>query len=391
MTTILSSQTLPVFTASIAQTVTALEARTLNGLPAALVNEARILRDSGVPSRHLDALLTERPHLNASLLRQRWIKDLTGLEGELRGRLGKSGEADPEEVCRLQALLRLGPGDALEPDELLRGVCEARRHLQGVYVSGFLFGAGIRPKSGYRRLKITYLRDFPQARAEGFGQPFLKSEIDQVGHSHTIRGALYFLLQALRSGIRPENRTLVSAPPVFQAEGVVKAARNLGFQRIQLHFPKSTRRAALNSLRELEVEVILHDHGVDIEAEVRESVQRKRSTLFLPRTNPLLAMGYATIGIEIEEQMRMKKLTDFAVVVPGADSSLIFGLAAYFGASQVPVYTLEEDETLFRMTGARPPNADARLKERPVVVVLPGRPFDPRDLARRLHHRATAG
>ena len=156
-------------------------------------------------------------------------------------------------------------------------------------------------------------------RASGT-QPFLKLELFQHAGSFKPRGALCAMLdlsaQALARGV-----TAVSAGNHAMAVGY--AARALG-TTAKVVMPKTANPARVNGCMAYGAQVVLVDDVHQAFARVKEIEATEGRTFIHPFEGPLTALGTATLGLELCEQVPELD----AVIVPIGGGGLCAGVAA---------------------------------------------------------------
>jgi threonine dehydratase len=165
-------------------------------------------------------------------------------------------------------------------------------------------------------------------RASGT-QPFLKLELFQHAGSFKPRGALCAMLdlspQALARGV-----TAVSAGNHAMAVGY--AARALG-TTAKVVMPKTANPARVNGCMAYGAQVVLVDDVHQAFARVKEIEATEGRTFIHPFEGPLTALGTATLGLELCEQVPELD----AVIVPIGGGGLCAGVAAAVKQLRPPI------------------------------------------------------
>ncbi len=151
-------------------------------------------------------------------------------------------------------------------------------------------------------------------------QVFLKEELFQRTGTFKPRGALSVMLD-LRPGALSRGVTAVSAGN--HAMAVAYAARVLGTTALVV-MPKNASPFRVARCRELGAEVELVDDVHRAFERVREVEREEGRTFVHPFEGPLTALGTATLGLELMEQVEDLD----AVVVPIGGGGLCAGVAA---------------------------------------------------------------
>lgn len=151
-------------------------------------------------------------------------------------------------------------------------------------------------------------------------QVFLKEELFQRTGTFKPRGALSVMLD-LRPDALSRGVTAVSAGN--HAMAVAYAARVLGTTAIMV-MPKNASPFRVGRCRELGAEVELVDDVHRAFERVREIEREEGRTFVHPFEGPLTALGTATLGLELMEQVEDLD----AVVVPIGGGGLCAGVAA---------------------------------------------------------------
>ncbi len=166
---------------------------------------------------------------------------------------------------------------------------------------------------------VWRLRGDATLRAAGT-HPFLKLELFQYAGSFKPRGALT-VMQSLSREALQRGVTAVSAGNHAMAVGY--AARALG-SSAKVVMPKSANPARVQGCRDFGAEVELVEDVHRAFARVREIEATEGRTFVHPFEGPLTALGTATVGLELCEQVPDLD----AVIVPIGGGGLCAGIAA---------------------------------------------------------------
>ena len=149
---------------------------------------------------------------------------------------------------------------------------------------------------------------------------FLKLELFQYGGSFKPRGALLNMMnldeEELERGV-----TAVSAGN--HAIAVAFAAKTVGTSA-KVVMPKSANRSRIDRCKSYGAEVILVDDVHQAFEKVKEIEEKEGRSFIHPFEGPLTALGTATVGLELCEQVADLD----AVIVPIGGGGLIAGIAA---------------------------------------------------------------
>jgi len=151
-------------------------------------------------------------------------------------------------------------------------------------------------------------------------RPFLKLELFQYAGSFKPRGALTVMLRLSREALL-RGVTAVSAGNHAMAVGY--AARALGTSA-KVVMPKTANPARVQGCRDFGAEVELVEDVHRAFARVREIEAAEGRTFVHPFEGPLTALGTATVGLELCEQVPELD----AVIVPIGGGGLCAGVAA---------------------------------------------------------------
>ena len=169
----------------------------------------------------------------------------------------------------------------------------------------------------------------------------LKREDMQPVFSYKLRGA-YTLMASL--GDAERARGVVTASAGNHAQGVAVAAGRLGIQAL-IVMPKTTPEIKVNSVRQLDAEIILHGNTYDDASEHAHHIAEERGLTYVPPyDHPLVIAGQGTVGMEIARQHHGE--ID-AIFVPVGGGGLIAGVAAYIKAisPETKIIGVEADES----------------------------------------------
>lgn len=237
-------------------------------------------------------------------------------------------------------------------------------------------------------MAVTPVRRWTGVAAErelpGGGEIWLKEELFQVTGSFKPRGALTVML-ALDAEALGRGVTAVSAGN--HAIAVAYAAHTLGTSA-RVVMPSSASPARVALARGYGAEVELADDVHKAFARVDEIVEREGRTFVHPFEGPLTALGTATLGLELCEQIPGLE----AVIVPVGGGGLCAGMAAAIAQAQPDcrVYAVEPEgaDTLNLSLEAGSPQ---RIERVATIADSLGAPFAlpySFELCRRHVHRA---
>ena len=180
--------------------------------------------------------------------------------------------------------------------------------------------------------------------AAGLGPVFLKEELFQRTGTFKPRGALTVMLD-LAPDARARGVTAVSAGN--HAIAVAYAARAVG-TTAKVVMPKNASPYRVERCRALGAEVELVDDVHRAFDRVREIEKDERRTFVHPFEGPLTALGTATLGLELVEQLPDLE----AVVVPIGGGGLCAGVAA----------AVKQARPSCRVYGVEPTGADSMTR-----------------------------
>ncbi|MDX1585251.1 MAG: threonine/serine dehydratase [Balneolaceae bacterium] len=173
---------------------------------------------------------------------------------------------------------------------------------------------------------------------------FLKLELFQYGGSFKPRGALLNMMD-LDSDERERGVTAVSAGN--HAIAVAYAAKTIG-TTAKVVMPKSANPSRVERCKSYGAEVVLVDDVHQAFDKVRQIEEEEGRSFIHPFEGPLTAMGTATVGLELCEQVEDMD----AVIVPIGGGGLIAGIAS-------AVKQIQPDCKVF---GVEPEGADSMSK-----------------------------
>jgi len=264
---------------------------------------------------------------------------LSRLEGRILGELVRSRRL-PDEARWIFEDRLAGRIPATEPD-----IREANRRIRVPWLSGFMRHLGLQPVGYPRHVKRTRLKPFP-ALSEILGRMvFLKLESGQPVGSFKNRGSTNFLVHALLTGKDPKQIRVGAASHGNHAQGVVRAAHNLGIRQVEVLLPRNASPLKIAQLKALGAAVELFSETFEeAEDEVRQRAARDANYLFLPAfDHPLVVTGQGTAGIEISLQMAAQGIERYAVVSPTGGGGLIAGIAESLGRRGVKIFGAESE------------------------------------------------
>lgn len=152
----------------------------------------------------------------------------------------------------------------------------------------------------------------------------LKLELFQVSGSFKARGALT-VMRTLDEAARARGVTAISAGN--HALAVAQAARALG-THAKLVVPRSANPLRVAGCRELGAELVLVDDIHQGFAEVERIAAEEGRTFVHPFEGPGIALGTATLGLELLDQAAALGVELDAVIVPIGGGGLCAGVAA---------------------------------------------------------------
>lgn len=173
---------------------------------------------------------------------------------------------------------------------------------------------------------------------------FLKLELFQYGGSFKPRGALINMMN-LDEDERKRGVTAVSAGN--HAIAVAFAAKTIG-TTAKVVMPKSANRSRIERCKSYGAEVILVDDVHQAFEKVKMIEEKEGRSFIHPFEGPLTALGTATVGFELCEQ-----IADLdAVIVPIGGGGLIAGIAA----------AVKQMQPECKVYGVEPEGADSMSK-----------------------------
>lgn len=293
------------------------------------------LREAGLDSTEFEGLL-RRIGRHETFSETEGLEIALRTEGRVLGALTRRHSFPTQETQELQALVR-GTSD-ISPVRLL----DTHRWIRGEFLRGFLEGSDVPPTA----VRQTPLIPFT-ALADRIGRPaFVKIEAAQSAGSFRIRGTTAFLAAALMSGVNPRTTGVVAAASASDAAGIVLAARDMGFEDVEIVLPNSVPESKVGPLRNFGVRITRFGNRLEEAENAVEVVRRgKAGTLVVPRVeNPMVVMGFGTVGVEIDVQMtREHSFHEYAVVVPTGSGDLLAGMAAYFAQRGISVFGAQSE------------------------------------------------
>ncbi len=178
----------------------------------------------------------------------------------------------------------------------------------------------------------------------GDTEVFLKLELFQYGGSFKPRGALLNMMsldeEELKRGV-----TAVSAGN--HAIAVAFAAKTVGTSA-KVVMPKSANRSRIERCKSYGAEVILVDDVHKAFEKVKEIEEQEGRSFIHPFEGPLTALGTATVGLELCEQVKDMD----AVIVPIGGGGLIAGISA----------AVKQMQPECKVYGVEPEGADSMSK-----------------------------
>jgi threonine dehydratase len=170
-----------------------------------------------------------------------------------------------------------------------------------------------------RETPVEYSPFFSQ---EGNGEVFLKLENIQISGSFKLRGTMNKLLSLTK---KEKEIELITASSGNHAAAFAYALKKLGLKGT-VYLPEIVAQTKLESLRHYSAGLKLHgDDCIKAELFARETAE-KNNLIYIPPYNDIkIIAGQATIGIELQRQI--KKID--TVIVPVGGGGLISGIAGY--------------------------------------------------------------
>jgi threonine dehydratase len=171
-------------------------------------------------------------------------------------------------------------------------------------------------------IRETPVEFSPYLSAVGRNQVYLKLENFQLTGSFKIRGAMNKLLSLSRQQLQ---KGVVTA-----SSGNHGAAVSYGLQKLNgqgtVFLPQNTSQTKIDSLRDTKVNIeFFGDDCVQTEAFARKKAERKGMTYIPPYNDKKIIAGQATVGFELERQVKNAE----TICVPVGGGGLISGIAGY--------------------------------------------------------------
>ncbi|HTI86730.1 MAG TPA: threonine/serine dehydratase [Alphaproteobacteria bacterium] len=192
------------------------------------------------------------------------------------------------------------------------------------------------------------------------GRILVKAESLQPVGSFKLRGA-YNLISRLTPA--EKTRGVVAFSSGNHAQAVAAVAATYGAPAV-IAMPSDAPAAKIEGTRSRGAEVVLYDRLCeDREAIGRKLATERGATLVPPFDHPHIIAGQGTVGLEIAEQLRERRLTADAVVVPCSGGGLVAGVATALAVEspRTKVFAVEpegfDDTARSLAAGARVGNA----------------------------------
>lgn len=165
----------------------------------------------------------------------------------------------------------------------------------------------------------SYPNDFLPATLQST-KVFCKLELKQKTGSFKPRGALLSMLNIPK---KLQKFGVVAASAGNHAIAVSYAAKMLGIAA-KVVMPRSASEVKKNLCRHYGAELILEEHIVDVFKTVEKIHLDEARTIIHPFEGPLVALGTATLGVELHEQLGNMD----AIIIPVGGGGLAAGIAA---------------------------------------------------------------
>lgn len=191
------------------------------------------------------------------------------------------------------------------------------------------------------RVRTTPVWNWKSDRIEelfGSGtEVFLKLELFQYGGSFKARGSLINMLELTEEQLE-KGVTAVSAGN--HAISVAYGAKSLG-TTAKVVMPKSANSAKIARCKSMDAEIVLVDSVHEAFDKVAEIEEEEGRTFIHPFEGPLTALGTATVGLELYEQVEDLD----AVIVPIGGGGLIAGISCCMKQlnPEIKVYGVEPE------------------------------------------------
>lgn len=171
-------------------------------------------------------------------------------------------------------------------------------------------------------IRETPLEYSPYLSLLGNCQVFLKLENTQLTGSFKLRGAMNKMLSLDED---EREKGIVTASSGNHGAAVAYALKKLGINGT-IYLPKNTSSVKIKALQETGVEIkFFGDDCVKAELFAKEEARKNDKVFISPYNDLKIIGGQATIGIELERQIRDMD----AILVPLGGGGLISGIAGY--------------------------------------------------------------
>jgi threonine dehydratase len=177
----------------------------------------------------------------------------------------------------------------------------------------------------------TYIRETPVDYSPFFSQEgncevYLKLENLQLSGSFKLRGTMNKLLSLTK---KEKEIELVTASSGNHGAAFAYALKKLGLKGT-IYLPEIIAQAKLESLRHYSADLKLHGNDcIKAELSARDFAEKNNLIYISPYNDIKIIAGQATIGIELQSQI--KKID--TVIVPVGGGGLISGIAGYLKSS----------------------------------------------------------
>lgn len=170
---------------------------------------------------------------------------------------------------------------------------------------------------------------------------FLKLELFQYGGSFKARGSLMNMLDLTKDQL---GRGVTAVSAGNHAISVAYAAKTVG-TTAKVVMPKTANPAKVARCKSLGAEVILVENVHSAFDKVKEIENEEGRSFIHPFEGPLTALGTATVGLELSEQVENLD----AVIVPIGGGGLIAGIASF----------MKQYDLNIKIYGVEPEGADS--------------------------------
>ncbi|MEP2783481.1 MAG: threonine/serine dehydratase [Pseudoruegeria sp.] len=153
---------------------------------------------------------------------------------------------------------------------------------------------------------------------------FVKPECLQQTGSFKFRGA-YNAIAALPDTVRTLGVLAISSGN--HAQGIAYAAKLFGIKAV-IVMPSDAPTMKIENTRAYGAKVVLYDRATEDRDKIgTDLAARDALTLIKPFDEPLVIAGQGTIGLELAEQAKLRKINEAEVLVPCGGGGLTSGIA----------------------------------------------------------------